>query len=41
MVHNEKEYATEDKPNMEDVISDKVDFHCLTYAIGHGVPDEL
>ena len=26
---------------MEDVISDKVDFYCLTYAIGHGVLDEL
>ena len=36
-----KEYATEDKPDMEDVISDKVDFYCLTYAIGHGVLDEL
>ena len=36
-----KEYHIEDKPSMEDVVSDKVDFYCLTYAIGKGVLDGL
>ena len=36
-----KEYHTEDKPTMEEVVSGEVDFYCLTYAIGQGVVDGL
>lgn len=36
-----KKYHADDKPNIEEIVSDKVDFYCLTYAIGRGVLDKL
>ena len=31
------DYSTEDKPSVDDIVRDSVDFYCSTYAIGQGV----